>query len=311
MSNMSQKLPTLIDNFPSNTLLEALEALLPQTHQWDIATGFFEMGALLALDGYWQAVKHIRLVMGDETTKRTRRELLAHAVQQTDDSIEAAKERDDFTTLEGLEAVRAALRGGQIRARIYSRAKFHAKAHRLETKGQPVDYAFIGSSNLTEPGLTENVELNLFTTDSSHIKALKKWFERIWSQAESTAPELLRVIERHLRAFTPFEVWTNALHEYFAGREAPLTEWEEKRSVVFPLLSRYQQDGYRQARAIADRWGGAFLCDGVGLGKTYIGAMLLEYHLHRGDRILLIVPKSARKNYNKSQRQPNSLWRDS
>ena len=107
-------------------------------------------------------------------------------------------------------------------------------------------------------------------------------------------PEVLKVIERHLRAYTPFEVWAKARFEYFEGREVPLTEWEDKQSVVFPLLSKYQRDGYRQARAMADRWGGAFICDGVGLGKTYIGAMLLEYHLRQGHRILVLVPKSAR-----------------
>src|SRR5205085_3044007 len=50
---------------------------------------------------------------------------------------------------------------------------------------------------------------------------------------------------------------------------------------------------YRRAREIAAQWGGAFICDGVGLGKTFIGLMLLEYHLQRGDRILLVVPNSA------------------
>ena len=47
-------------------------------HDWcqlsksiDIATGYFEIGALLALDGEWQKVDGIRLLMGDEVSKRT------------------------------------------------------------------------------------------------------------------------------------------------------------------------------------------------------------------------------------------------
>ena len=44
---------------------------------FDIATGFFEIGALLALDGKWQGLEKIRVLMGAETTHRTRQALLA------------------------------------------------------------------------------------------------------------------------------------------------------------------------------------------------------------------------------------------
>ena len=69
---MLQELPSLIDNFSPNTLLATLQELLQQTNSWDIATGTFDIGSLLALDKLWQPVKPIRLLMGDETTRRTR-----------------------------------------------------------------------------------------------------------------------------------------------------------------------------------------------------------------------------------------------
>ncbi len=290
------KLATLIDNEPEgdHTLLTALKQLLPLSKKWDIATGYFEVGALLKLDGLWQKLESIRLVMGDETTKRTRQLLVDALCRQVDESIEAQKEDDD--TLQGLEAVRRALESKQLQVKVFTQRKFHAKAHRLTARTGPVNFGIVGSSNFTLPGLTENIELNLFTTAKEQLDALEHWFADVWRRAEEVNEEVLKVINRHLREFSPFEVWAKALYEYFAGREAPLTEWEEKHSVIFPLLSKYQQDGYRQARAIADRWGGAFLCDGVGLGKTFIGLMLLEYHIQRGDRILLIVPKSARES---------------
>ncbi|OGA18435.1 MAG: hypothetical protein A3H32_19180 [Betaproteobacteria bacterium RIFCSPLOWO2_02_FULL_63_19] len=43
---------------------------------FDIATGYFEIGALLALDGKWQALEKIRILMGAEMTHRTRKALL-------------------------------------------------------------------------------------------------------------------------------------------------------------------------------------------------------------------------------------------
>ena len=52
-------------------------------HDWadistsfDIATGCFEIGSLLALDGQWQKLDKIRILMGAETTQRTRQALL-------------------------------------------------------------------------------------------------------------------------------------------------------------------------------------------------------------------------------------------
>lgn len=293
---MPQELPSLIDNFSPNTLLATLQELLQQTESWDIATGTFDIGSLLVLDELWQPVKPIRLLMGDETTRRTRKELINFANQQADEGIETAKEEDDFSTLTGLEAIREALKTKQIQARIYTRARFHAKAHILNGKDEVIDHGLIGSSNFTRPGLMENVELNLLTSDAAQIASLKEWFQHLWKDAEAVSPELLKVIDRHLRAFTPFEVWAKALYEYFSGRELPITDWEQKESVIFPILSGYQQEAYRQARHIVQRWDGSFICDSTGLGKTYIGLMLLEYHLAHGDRILLIVPKSARKS---------------
>jgi hypothetical protein len=49
-------------------------------HDWcqlsesiDIATGYFEIGGLLALEDEWQKVDAIRILMGDEVSRRTRR----------------------------------------------------------------------------------------------------------------------------------------------------------------------------------------------------------------------------------------------
>jgi hypothetical protein len=43
------------------------------SRQIDVATGYFEVGALLALKDQWQQLDSIRLLMGDEVSKRTKR----------------------------------------------------------------------------------------------------------------------------------------------------------------------------------------------------------------------------------------------
>src|SRR6476646_10329292 len=104
--------------------------VLRYLHDWcqiskaiDLATGYFEIGALLGLKDEWQKVDHIRILMGDEVTLRTKA-------------------------------------------------------------------AFVR--------WLDNVR--------DHLDAS-------WNAAEDVTPEILRVIERHTREYTPFEVYAKALHE--------------------------------------------------------------------------------------------------
>ena len=294
------QIPTLIDNIEGNTLQKVLESLLVKSVNLDIATGTFEIGAFLSLGETWQHLDGIRLLMGDETTRRTKEHLLKALQETTDTSIESEKERDD--TLHGLAAVRTAIREGKIAVRVYDKAKFHAKLNLMRAQNSsPVDFATVGSSNFTRPGLTQNVELNSFITDATHIAKLSDWYNARWEEASEVKAELLRTIERHLREYPPFTVYAKALHAYFRGREKPADEWEEKESVIYQTLSQYQKDGYHAALQIADTWNGALICDGVGSGKTYIGLMLLERYLRENKRVLLITPKSVAESVWNSQ----------
>ncbi len=268
----------------------------------DIATGYFEIGALLALDGQWQKVDQIRVLMGDEVSLRTHRAFAAARAEtgnRLDASIEAEKDKNDF--LVGVPAIIEALRSGKIACRVYRKAKFHAKAYithaRLEVVGAS---ALVGSSNLTRPALTENVELNIQIT-GRQVTALQQWYEQHWAEAEDVTPDILRVFERHMRDYTPFEVYAKALHEFHRGHELTDTEWDEAGpenggSRMFPVLDKYQQDGYRTLMKIAQQHRGALLCDGVGLGKTFVGLMLIErLVVHEGKNVVLLAPKATRQ----------------
>ena len=294
------QIPTLIDNVDGNTLLKVLESLLVKSVRLDIATGTFEIGAFLSLRKRWQHLEGIRLLMGDETTKRTKEHLIRALQEATDANIESEKEKDD--TLHGLAAVRDAIRTGKIAVRVYDKAKFHAKLNLMHAQNSsPVDFATVGSSNFTRPGLTQNVELNSFITDATHIKNLNEWYDARWEEASEVKAELLRTIDPHLKEYSPFTVYAKALHAYFRGREKPADEWEENESVIYRTLSQYQKDGYHAALQIADTWNGALICDGVGSGKTYIGLMLLERYLRDNKRVLLITPKSVAESVWNSQ----------
>jgi ERCC4-related helicase len=272
-------------------------------HTFDVATGYFEIGSLLALDGHWQKLDRIRILMGDEMTRRTKKALiegLQTVERALDRSIEAEKEKNDF--LKGVPAIVEALKNHKIECRIYTKKKFHAKAYITHSKLAVVgSSALVGSSNFTLPGLTDNVELNVQLR--REVELLQEWYESHWNAAEDVTPDVIRIIERHTREYTPFEVYVKSLHEFFRAHEMSVGEWElagaEKGgSHVFNILDKYQQEGYQALMKIAfeKNYRGAFLCDGVGLGKTFIGMMLIERLIEKDrKRVALFVPKSARK----------------
>ena len=297
------QIPTIIDNINDNTLLNVLKTLLVNSVKLDIATGTFEIGAFLSLGETWKHLDGIRILMGDETSRRTKEHIIQSLQQATENSIEAAKERDD--SLKGLAEVRSAIQNGKIALRVYDKAKFHAKLNLMEAAdGSPVNFSTIGSSNFTQPGLTQNIELNTFITDATHIAKLNEWYSERWEEGSEVKTQLISTIAQHLRKHPPFTIYAKALHAYFEGREKPVDEWEENESVIYQTLSRYQKDGYHTALQIADTWKGALICDGVGSGKTFIGLMLLERALRDNKRVLLITPKSVAESVWKSQIYP-------
>ena len=290
----------IVDNSVSGwTGLRYLEEWSSIAKAFDVATGYFEIGALLILDGKWQGLDKIRILMGAETTHRTRKALLeavqAQALDRLDDSIEAAKEPNPF--LHGVPAILEALRTGQIECRVYDKDKFHAKAYITHAKLEVVGaQALVGSSNFTQPGLSKNVELNVQIQSAREVAQLQEWFEVHWNEASDVTEAVIETISRQTHLYSPFDVYAKALQQFFRGHELTATEWDETRSRMFPHLDRYQKEAYWALMKIARQHRGAFLCDGVGLGKTFVGLMLIErLILHGGKRVVLFAPKATKE----------------
>lgn len=202
----------------------------------DIAAGFFEVGALLALDGEWQKLDGMRILMGDQVSRRTRtafERALQNLNNQLDQSLEGEKLKNHF--LKGVQSIVEALKSGKIACRVYRKDKFHAKAYITHAKLDVVgSSALVGSSNFTVPGLTQNVELNVQITGTP-VAVLQEWYDEHWEEAEDVTPEILRVFEKHARNYTPFEVYARSLQQYFLKHEESTGEWEKNSSRIFPI----------------------------------------------------------------------------
>lgn len=185
--------------------------------QMDIATGYLEIGGLLALDTHWQKLDKIRIILGNEMTKRTRDvidKVVEVLISRFNDSIDTEHEKNEF--LVGVPAILEAMKSGKIECRVYDKNKFHAKAYityfRDEYRDQfiqamnvPIGYALVGSSNFTKAGLTQNIELNVQV--SNDVDQLQKWFDDHWEQGEDITTAVLNVIENHVKEFSPYDVF--------------------------------------------------------------------------------------------------------
>jgi superfamily II DNA or RNA helicase len=289
----------IVDNSDSDWKgLRYLQEWTEIARAFDIATGYFEIGSLLALEGKWQKLDRIRILMGDQVTARTRQAIL-EGLQKTikeklDASIEDEKEKNDFLT--GAPAIVQALRSGQIECRVYSKRKFHAKAYITHPRVQVIgSVALVGSSNFTMPGLTQNVELNIQIRAPGDVSRLQEWFEQHWQEGEPITPEVIQVIERQIADYSPFQVYAKALQELFRSKELPAEAWEQTESRMYGCLDQYQKEAYHALLKIAHQHRGALLCDGVGLGKTFVGLLLIERLVMKDrKRVALFVPKSGR-----------------
>src|SRR5690348_3743957 len=74
--------------------------VLRYLHDWcdlsasiDIATGYFEIGALLALKEEWQKVDKIRLLIGDEVSLRTK-EAFVKGLKSVEDRLDQSLEKE-------------------------------------------------------------------------------------------------------------------------------------------------------------------------------------------------------------------------
>jgi hypothetical protein len=266
----------------------------------DIATGYFEIGALLALDNKWQLLKKIRILLGSEHTIRTRNALLEAVQHRVSDALNTGLEVDKTENpfLRGVPGILEGLNSGQIECRVYEKTKFHAKAYLIQAGLDGEDSrALVGSSNFTGPGLTKNIELNIQVQSGGEVRQLQEWFDFHWEEGVDVTQTIVKIVERHIRQYLPFDVYAKALQEYFWGHELSANEWDESHSRMFPRLDRYQKEAYWALMKISAQHGGAFLCDGVGLGKTFVGLMLIErLVMLEGKRVVLFAPKAARES---------------
>lgn len=178
------------------------------------------------------------------------------------------------------------LHAGQLEIRK-SKEPCHAKLylfcfneqlrHSLRKNG----YFITGSSNLTRPGLEEQLEFNVGIGDWGFEEA-EQFFDDLWKKAQRLRPEdfgsVQRIIERGSLAALPSPLEIYAL---LLQRLSQLIQTHHHRIDPEPFLRQigfqpflYQIDALHQIIRLLETNGGAILADVVGLGKTIVAALV-------------------------------------
>ncbi len=285
-------LTSIVDNREGNTLHNALNLITENGRELWIATAFFSLDALNMTGENLVRAERVRLLFGDDACARQRNALIRAMQERSDDDLGAQRETDPL--LNGLRLAKQLIDAGRVEARVYTKEKFHAKLYISHRDGYPPASGIVGSGNFTRSGLSRNIELNIRLIEEQTEKLIA-WYEARWAeaQADDITNVLKQQIERHIRLYDPYAIYLKALlawGDHIQGR-APLKPLE-----ILPLLDPHQEHAYRQALRILQREPGVMICDGVGLGKSFVALALMEHWLSEGSRVLLVAPKAILKS---------------
>ncbi|MFZ4508843.1 MAG: DEAD/DEAH box helicase family protein, partial [Fimbriimonas sp.] len=287
---------SVVDNLGTNTLKNRLLGLGQGAHQWDLATAFLSLEGLRLLDGALESVECVRLLFGEDADRLERVEIMRRMRERSEIALRDARKEDP--TLEGLSHFERLLNEGKVQVRVYrkneanteARGAFHAKVYIAHHAGHEPYKAIAGSGNLSKNGLTRNIELGLKASDDQ-AGQLAAWFQARWEEAvEDDVTGLIKTeLRRHTDLYPPRAIFLRALWEW--GNWIQGHETLDKNDMI-ERLDPHQEEGYRRALKVLQRENGVLVCDGVGLGKSFIALALMEHFLGEGKNVLLVAPKA-------------------
>jgi DNA replication protein DnaC len=310
-------MPRIFDNI-DRQLLPALAETLALAHRADFCVGYFNLRGWRKIDSHiepWAGGDDscCRLLVGMQ--RRPEEEFrLAMSLSSGADGMDNATALQLKTRLaqefreqlsigiptnadeRGLRRLAAQLRSGTVRVKLFLRHPLHAKLYLL-FRDDPLSpkVAYLGSSNLTLPGLSGQGELNVDVLDHDATEKLARWFQERWDDrwAIDISDELVQVIEdswAREQPIPPHHIYLKMAYHLSQEARAGLSEFQIPREFGNQLFD-FQTAAVKIAAHHVNKRGGVLIGDVVGLGKTLMAsalARILEDDL--GLETLIICP---------------------
>lgn len=300
---------TFITNEEEKSLLSRFATLIENTRFFDCLVGYFYASGFYSLYKSLEKTEKIRILVGISTGKKTldliqesKKEVqqtlnLSHKETKEEFSNQVVKEmessKDSIEVEEGIKKFIEWIKSGKLEMHAYPAETIHAKLYIMTFKEGDRDPGRVitGSSNFTKGGLRDNLEFNVeLRRPEDYNFALNKFME-LWENSVDVSEKYIETIRNRTwlnDSITPYELYLKFLYEYL--KEKINIDKDEIFKDYHPenfMNLEYQKDAVRDAKMKLEEYGGVFLADVVGLGKTYISAMLAN---QLDGRNLVIAP---------------------
>ena len=302
-----------LTNQGENTLSKRLEKILPLTHDFDCLVGYFFISGFFRLYPALESVKKVRILIG------LKNEQVVHGLIQIakDGSSEStpstAEIKATFGGMMRKELVQAEdtlaietgvrkfiewIRSGKLEVKLYREQNIHAKVYIMTPEYPDPDvgtgWVITGSSNFSHSGFEGNLEFNVLLREpEEHDYALHR-FNELWEDGvdvKDVHDTIINTVEKEspFAFFTPYELYLKFLADYFRDYLGDRSKLNTENLPQNFRKLQYQEDAVFTAQQMLKTYGGVFISDVVGLGKTYISALLA---LQLDGRCLVIAPPS-------------------
>lgn len=313
---------TFFTNEEGQSLLSRFKATLKDTQLFDVLVGYFRTSGFYQLYESLEPVEKIRILVGlnvdretydimqyheqlgmldFESHQRTKKQFQLNLKTE----IETSNENDNHleigikkfieflkTELENQEQDKSTGGNGKkLEIRAYPSKNIHAKVYIGRFYPDDRDYGFVitGSSNFSESGFIANREFNVELRKKMDVKFAENQFNTLWKESVDISDDFIDTITKKTwlnDEITPYELYLKLIYEYLEEDINLADEFDPFLPDGFMKL-KYQSQAAIQAKKILETYNGVFLADVVGLGKTFITALLLQ---QLQGRTLIVCP---------------------
>ncbi len=296
---------SFITNEDNKSLKERFRVLIKDTSFFDCLVGYFYSSGFYAIYPALENTDKIRILIGIGTNQQTfdmleqpqaKFDFLSHAEtkQEVANLVtnEMVNSEDNSSVEDGIRTFIEWIKKTKLEIKAYPSHKIHAKLYIMTFCADDRDTGRVitGSSNFTQSGLMDNLEFNveLQRPEDYHF-ALEK-FNALWKNAVDVSEKYVQTIQDKTwltENISPYQLYLKFLYEYFKDE---LNQVDEVFTKYLPQKFKkleYQEQAVLNAKKILLEYGGVFIADVVGLGKTYISAMLAD---QLDGRTLVIAP---------------------
>jgi superfamily II DNA or RNA helicase len=179
----------------------------------------------------------------------------------------------------GLRRLRRQILDGKVQIKLFLSHPLHAKlylVHRTDSVTPRI--GFLGSSNLTFSGLSNQGELNIDVPDQDAADKLQRWFNDRWCDrwCLDISEDLVKIIEESWareELVQPYHVYLKMVYHLSQEARAGLSEFKIPRDFGAELFE-FQKAAVKIAAHHVYKRRGVIIGDVVGLGKTLMATAL-------------------------------------